>query len=333
MPSRARKSAGLARGATSGASAVLALLLTGTLAACTDSSGPADETDTKPGGSSASASTAPPGKHRTLPEACGTVSVAMLKEMLPGAAADEDADPAASDDPSPSPYEGEAGVTYDTDRRVGCRWKSATTLGTRHLSIDFERVVSYDPAVSDDEQAGLLYERKATKADIPLTSPSPEDSTGADDGSGGTDSSDHASGSSGSSESPGGSGKKGKEKAEKDKGEDGAEKSGEDEEKGAAASDDASADETDATQDGSDAALSPRTLDGIGDAAYINDKLDTESSGVHRDITLVFRTANVIATVEYDQWVTDTHRIPRSEELQEKARELADHLVGTFEEE
>ncbi|NGO73689.1 hypothetical protein G5C65_36270, partial [Streptomyces sp. SB3404] len=78
--------------------------------------------------------------------------------------------------------------------------------------------------------------------------------------------------------------------------------------------------------------LSPRSLDGIGDTAYINDKLDTEDSGVHRDITLVFRTANVIAVVEYDQWVTDKRRIPDSAELQDKARKLAEHLAGEFRE-
>ncbi|WP_344528460.1 hypothetical protein [Streptomyces albiaxialis] len=308
-------------------SAALALLLTGALAACTGSSDPADETDTKPGDPSATASTAPPGKHRTLPEACGTVSVATLRDLLPGAAAEEEAtdDGSGSDDPSPSPYEGEASVTYDTDRRVGCRWKSATTLGTRHLSIDFERVVSYDPAVSDDEQAGLLYERKATKADIPLTSPTPEESDDAADETGDSEDSDSPD----PSESPDGSGEKGKGDKEKD----GAEKSGKDKEKGDAEGDGASADETDATQDGTGEQLSPRTLDGIGDAAYINDKLDTEDSGVHRDITLVFRTANVIATVEYDQWVTDKHRIPGSRELQRKAHELAEQLVGQFEEE
>ncbi|MFG3251985.1 hypothetical protein [Streptomyces sp. NPDC048172] len=308
-------------------SAALALLLTGALAACTGSSDPDDEADTKPGDPTATTSTAPPGKHRTLPEACGTVSVAMLKDLLPGAAAEEEAsdDGSGGDDPSPSPYEGEASVTYDTDRRVGCRWKSATTLGTRHLTIDFERVVSYDPAVSDDEQAGLLYERKATKADIPLTTPSPEES---DDTSGETGDSEGAD-SPESSESPDGSGEKSKGEKEKD----GAKESAKGKKKGDAEGDGASADETDATQDGTEEQLSPRTLDGIGDAAYINDKLDTEDSGVHRDITLVFRTANVIATVEYDQWVTDKHRIPGSRELQDKAQELSEQLVGRFEEE
>jgi hypothetical protein len=41
----------------------------------------------------------------------------------------------------------------------------------------------------------------------------------------------------------------------------------------------------------------------------------------------------VIATVRYDQWVTDKHRIPDSQELQDKTHDLAEELAETFEEE
>ena len=54
-------------------------------------------------------------------------------------------------------YEGTATVTYDTDRKVGCRWKSDAQDASGHLSVDFERVVSYDPAVSDDDRAREVY--------------------------------------------------------------------------------------------------------------------------------------------------------------------------------
>ncbi|WP_344567960.1 hypothetical protein [Streptomyces axinellae] len=302
----------------------LALALAGaltTLTACTGPSG-SDGDDAKPGDDSSSASAAPPGKYRTLPEPCGTVSISQLKDMLPGAEAADDGSDGDSDsgsvDPSPSPFKGEATVTYDTDRRVGCRWKNATTLGTRHLNVDFERVVSYDPAVSDDEQAERLYDKKASKAEIPVTS-------------------DGASGQSeapGEGESPGGATPDGKTSA------DGASSGGAKDDsatkrnhRSPESSDEGNASEGEGSSPSPEGELAPRPLDGIGDTAFINDKLDTEDSGLHRDVTLVFRTANVIATVRYDQWVTDKHRIPDSKELQDKTHDLAVQLAETFEEE
>ncbi|MGP3985762.1 hypothetical protein [Streptomyces sp. 3N207] len=303
MPRRAKRYAQRGALASYATNAALALALTGALTgaltACTGSTGAGDDEDGKPGSSSASASAPAPGKYDSLPEPCGTVGVGQLREMLPGAAAAEDDDtPAPSD--SAGPYEGESSVTYDTDRRVGCRWKSATTLSTRHLSVDFERVVSYDPAVSDDEQAERLYKKKARKAGI----------TPAPGGSG------SASGQSTGKTPDGDASPTGK--------------------KGSSDDRDSSEDSEDDTEDSPsptpDEELAPRSLDDVGDAAYIDDELHTADSGLHRDITLVFRTANVIATVEYDQWVTDKHRIPDSNELQEKARELAEQLTGRFEE-
>jgi hypothetical protein len=313
----------------------LVVMLSGGVTACTGSQDENTGEDTKPGTSSSAAPPAEPGKYRTLPEPCGAVGVDTLKKLLPGAEAAESAGGSSDTSgknteagPDASPYKGEAVVTYDTDRRAGCRWKSATSLASRHLTVDLERVVSYDPAVSDDEQAQLLYDERAGQAEIPTddnssSSPGDDDGNGngsgngggggdksADDGKGGDKSEDADSGA--DKESGGGDGGGGSEKSDS-----------------ASQSPDESEKDPDASQS-PDEDLSPRILDGIGDNAYIDDQLDTGDSGVHRDITLVFRSANVIATVKYDQWLTDKRRTPDSAELQEKARSVADELAADF---
>jgi hypothetical protein len=333
--------------ATGVAGVALVAVLSGSLSGCTGSSDDGGGPDTKPGSSSSAGPPAEPGKYRTLPEPCGAVGVGTLKKVLPGAEAAESAD-GSSDasgkgdeaDPDASPFKGRAIATYDTDRRVGCRWKSSTTLATRHLAVDLERVVSYDPAVSDDEQAQLLYDERAGQAEIPTdddSSTPPEDGgdggddgnggDGGDDGSNDRDAGDSKSGeSSKSGDSVKGGGKgDGEGEGDGDRDRDGSEKSD---------SDSAAADESGSGPEASqspDEDLSPRILDDIGDNAYIDDQLDTGDSGVHRDITLVFRSANVIATVKYDQWLTDKRRTPDSAELQEKARSVAEELAADFE--
>ncbi|RAJ57359.1 hypothetical protein K378_05517 [Streptomyces sp. Amel2xB2] len=320
----------------------LVVMLSGSVTACSGSSDDTGGGDTKPGSSSSAPPPAEPGRYSTLPDPCDAVDVGTLKKLLPGA---EAAQSAAGGDTSgkgggteagESPFDGEATVTYDTDRRAGCRWKSATSLATRHLTVDLERVVSYDPATSDDEQAQLLYDERAGQAEIPTdddSSAPPEDESGDsgdgnDDGGdksdGGGDSDDKAAqgGGSDDAEQSDKSGKDGKAdengdaKDEKDGG-DGSEKSD-------------SASEAPDSSASPDEDLSPRMLDDIGDNAYIDDQLDTGDSGVHRDITLVFRSANVIATVTYDQWLTDKRRTPDSAELQEKARSVAAELAAGF---
>lgn len=294
----------------------LAVALSMGLTACTDSSGDDGGTDTKPGSSSSAEPPAEPGKFSTLPEPCGAVSKETLKRLLPAAEAAGEGGSAgkgAGDGESESPYEGEATVTYDTDRRVGCRWKSANSLATRNLKIDLERVVSYDPAVSDDEQAQLLYDERAGQAEIPTG----DDSAPPEDGGESGDGEKGSQGEDGDAES----GEKGG-KGDGGTGGDGSEKSDND------GSGEPPAD--DETSKPEDEDLSPRMLDDIGDGAYIDDRLDTDDSGVHRDITLVFRSANVIATVEYDQWLTDKRRTPDSAELQEKARSVAEELAAGF---
>ncbi|MCH6161896.1 hypothetical protein [Streptomyces marispadix] len=316
----------------------LVAVLSGCLSACTGSSDDGGGPDTKPGNSSSAGPPAEPGKYRTLPEPCGAVGIGTLKKLLPGAEAAESAggssDPSGKGDeadPDASPYKGQAIATYDTDRRVGCRWKSATTLATRHLSVDLERVVSYDPAVSDDEQAQLLYDERAGQAEIPTdddSSTPPDDGGDAGDGGDGGDDGSNDRDADGDGKSGDKSGKSGdsvKGGSGSDGGDDGSEKS----DSGSAAADE-SGTGPEASQS-PDEDLSPRILDDIGDNAYIDDQLDTSDSGVHRDITLVFRSANVIATVKYDQWLTDKRRTPDSAELQENARSVAEELAADFE--
>nr|WP_206322268.1 hypothetical protein [Streptomyces sp. HNM0575] len=323
-------------------------VLSGGLTACTGSSGQGSGSDTKPGNSSSAGPPAQPGKYSTLPEPCGAVGLGTLKKLLPGAEAAEGAG-GSSDasgknddaDPDSSPFKGQAIVTYDTDRRAGCRWKSATTLATRHLAVDLERVVSYDPAVSDDKQAQLLYDERAGQAEIPTdddSTPPPDDGgdadggddqgTGGDTGDGGKSDDKSSDKNSDAGDGKGGDkSKSGGADAGGDGGGDGNDE-GEKSDSGSAAANE-SGGGPDASQS-PDEDLSPRMLGDIGDNAYIDDQLDTGDSGVHRDITLVFRSANVIATVRYDQWLTDKRRTPDSAELQEKARNVAAELAAGF---
>lgn len=53
---------------------------------------------------------------------------------------------------------------------------------------------------------------------------------------------------------------------------------------------------------------------------------------MHRDVTVVFRTSNVIVTLTYDQWSTDKTMLPESQELQDKARSLAGELSESLSE-
>jgi hypothetical protein len=182
--------------------------------------------------------------------------------------------------PDASDYAGEAELTYDTDRRVGCGWTGRTDEGNRYLHVDFLRVVSYDTAVSDETQATTDYDEKMTAAGIESATASATAST-----------------STTASDSPSAS---------------------------------ASASTTSSTSPSASASPSaylPRTLNGLGDNAYIDDVLTTRDSGVHRDITLVFRKANVLVTVEYSQWSTDNSVIPTSPDLQDGARKVAAELA------
>ncbi|WP_329135183.1 hypothetical protein OG552_21040 [Streptomyces sp. NBC_01476] len=274
----------------------LVALALGALGACTPGgSDPSAATDSKSavvaGGA---ASPLPPGKYQTLPQPCVSVSLDALKKLVPGAA----------------DYAGTEALTYDTDRRVGCAWQSAGTDGSTHkLSVDFERVVSYDPGISDEAQAELDFDRRAAAADIPLmptgtpggsvTTPATTPPTGQ------TASTTPATPSGSGSATPG----------------DG--------------SPSASGTGSDGTGDAPD--LAPRRLADVGNAAFINDVLHTPKnaatapSGPSRDVTLVFRTANVVVSITYTTAAPRGGTDPDSADLQKDAQQVAGQLESRIE--
>ncbi|MEU5419553.1 hypothetical protein [Streptomyces sp. NPDC020667] len=269
------------------AAALVAALLAAVLAACGGSAGGhGGNDDAKTGHTGSTAPAGEPGKYHSLPEPCGYVNRDTLRRMLP--TGDDESDPEVQ-----KLYRGQAAITYDTDRRVGCRWKLETPEGTRHLSIDFERVVSYQPGVSDDDRAKELYARQAAAAKIPdasasatpsATPSSPAASAGTHPQGGAATGSPSAPASPSASGSP-----------------------------------------------SADPRFLPRVLDDLGDDAFIDDKLVTAAAGVHRDIAIVFRSANVLVSIAYDQWTADRQHIPTSEDLQGKAHGLAKELdAGHF---
>ncbi|MFE7792601.1 DUF3558 domain-containing protein [Streptomyces sp. NPDC057460] len=249
--------------------------------------------DSRPGGPTASPA-APAGKYRTLPDPCRAVAHSTLKDLLPGVAE-------LPEDQQEKAYAGTASVTYDTDRRVGCTWKAEAPDSSRSLSLDFERVVSYDTSVSDDDRADEVYGKKEAAAHLPSSaSDSASDSP-----------SDSASDS--PSDSPSNS------------------------PSGSAPSDEESDGETDGKSgDGATGAtedLQPRVLDNLGDAAFLDDLLiQAGSSAQHRTVRVVFRTSNVIVTVQYTEQPARSTEVPDSKELQEKAQALARKLVDKFSE-
>ncbi|MFI5526397.1 hypothetical protein [Streptomyces platensis] len=297
-----------------GAALVVAAALAAGLTACTGGSGSdGEEGDAKSGGTSTSSQAAEPGRYQTLPEACGLPARSSLHGMLPGDGQ------RLSRDEAKKIYDGQPDITYDTDRRVGCHWTRETTAGTRHLSLDIQRVVSYNAAVSDDDKAQGIYDSKALDAKIPSGgngSPSPVDP------------------------SPSATKDKSKDEDEgKGKGAGtGTTTNSSTEKKATAPSGSPSGASTPATDPSVDPSAdlsdstAPRVLDDLGDAAFLNDKLVTADSGVHRDVTVVFRTSNVIVTLTYDQWSTDKTMLPESQELQDKARSLAGELSESLSE-
>jgi hypothetical protein len=272
-----------------GAAALLAALL----AACTgtsDSGGAAS--DSKAGESTASAAAGQPGKYRTLSDACSAVSQGSLDSLLPGIRQ------IADQDQRDKAYEGEAALTYNNDRRSGCRWKAESADATDHLFVDLERVVSYDNAVSDDDRAQQVFATKQQAAGLP--EPSSSSSSGSSTGA----SASPSAGGSSASATPTPS--------------DSASASFSDS-ASASASGSPSATETPAD-------LQPRTLDGLGDEAFLNDQM----TGHQRTVTVVFRTSNVIVTIEYDEQPATAGTVPSSEDMQDRARNLAQRLAGSL---
>ncbi|MFJ1897736.1 MULTISPECIES: DUF3558 domain-containing protein [unclassified Streptomyces] len=275
-----------------------AVLIAALAVGCSSGTGTGDSaTDSKPG--ALASSTAPPGRYRTLPEACRSVSPATLKDLLPGSAELPEAQQEKVFDGSPA-------VTYDTDRRVGCRWKTEAPDGARSLYVDFERVVSYDTSVSDDDRAREVYAKKEEAADLPSAVP------------GSTDSGTPGSPSATASGKPG-----------KAAGKDGGKSSDPDTDAGGKTGSD-----TGGSGDGSAAEnLQPRVLDSLGDSAFLDDLLTRAGSAAqHRTVSVVFRTSNVIVTIQYTAQPALSSEIPDSKELQEKAQALGRRLVDSFSE-
>lgn len=360
-----------------------AVALAAILTSCSSGSdADAGAEDSKGGDSTSSAPVAEPGKFDSLPEPCGLPGRSTLRSLLPN---DGSPETRAEAD---KVYRGQADITFDTDRRVGCQWKRETSEGSRHLTIDLQRVVSYDGSTSDDDKAQELYAKKELAAHIPsdtaktppVRTPSPSSSKGADgkqDGTqdpkgeqgkqganerqatGGADArGDHPAGGKGAAADPTGgrSGESGQSGRSGESGEAGQSKGrtgeadgktpgkgagdathpsgtrtaegGASDSSGSSGSPDSSG-SSDSTQSPDDAAsLAPRALSDLGDAAFLDDKLATADSGVHRDVTVVFRSSNVIVTIEYDQWSTDKSVLPDRRELQEKAQTLAAELAA-----
>ncbi|MGP3773558.1 DUF3558 domain-containing protein [Streptomyces sp. SDT5-1] len=273
----------------------VAALLAALLAGCTsgpDDNGGAD--DSKPGEPSATASTAEPGKYRTLPEPCGQPGQDTLDEMLPGIAKLPD------EEQRERAYEGVATVTFDTDRRVGCRWKDDSARGGTHrLSLDFERVVSYDTSVSDEDRAAAVFASKVDAAHLPEPAASEADASASEEASA-PDSPSASEASKKPSDSP---------------------------------SDEASGDASDSpsgSPSGTPVDLQPRLLDDLGDEAFVDDVLAGPTSARHRLVTVAFRTSNVLVTVRYEVQSAAGAKVPDSKEMQDTARNLAGNLVGKF---
>ncbi|MGY3680680.1 DUF3558 domain-containing protein [Streptomyces sp. TE33382] len=259
--------------------ALLAALAVGCSA---DAGADASDADSKPGGPTVTA--APPGKYRTLPAPCRAVPANTLKDLLPGTAE-------LSADQREKVFEGTASVTYDTDRKVGCTWKAETPDASRNLAIDFERVVSYDRAVSDDDRARDVYARKETAAGLSLSA------TPREDGGKGAGASTKAATPVGATATASPTGPEASDAAPE-------------------------------TGSGSGDDLRPRVLDGLGDAAFLDDRPSREGTTAHsRTVSVVFRTSNVIVTVEYTEQPALVTEAPDSRELQEKAQAMARKLA------
>ncbi|MFJ8495318.1 DUF3558 domain-containing protein [Streptomyces sp. NPDC094038] len=269
-----------------GIAALLAVLLAG----CTSGSSGGDDATDKNADTSTATVAAQPGKYRTLPEACGAVAHGTLDSLLPGIAQITD------EEQRDKAYAGDAALTYDTDRKVGCRWKIESSDATDRLSVDFERVVSYDNAVSDDSEAQTIYTQLESAADIPeSTSPSPaETESPSASASDSPSASPSASASSTGSADPSTSGS------------------------GSAS----------ASSSTTPAALQPRTLADLGDEAYLDDQLSgSGSTAEQRTVTVVFRTSNVVVTIVYEEQPMATGTVPDSKEMQDRAQNLAAQLA------
>ncbi|MFF4644650.1 DUF3558 domain-containing protein [Streptomyces sp. NPDC001389] len=248
--------------------------------------------DQKNGGSTAAP--AQPGKYRSLPQPCKAVDGKRLRAMLP-------ASDSLTTEQREQLYAGTAEPSYDADRHVGCRWNAQTPEATLLLSVTFERVVSYDrAAASDDDKARQVYVRRLTDAHLPFPGPtaSPPPAAGAPASTAPVASAPSAAGTGpapGAPEAPVSS---------------------------APPSPTASPE------------LGSRVLEGLGNEGFLDDKLGAAgaTAAQARTVRIVFRTSNVIVTVEYSVQPSGPGRVPPATETQDKARQLAEALAERFNE-
>jgi hypothetical protein len=285
----------------------VAALLAALLAGCTGSSGDGGTTDdSNPGVAGTASAAAQPGRYRTLPEPCGSVGQSTLDSLLPGIRQITD------EEQRQKAYAGEATLTYDTDRKVGCRWKVESADATDHLLVDFERVVSYDNAVSDESQAQQLFATMEETADLPEPA-SPSATPDAGDGG------DESTGTSGTTEITGTTGSPTPTPTDA---------------ASASSSPNSSTSSSSLPSSSTSATptdLQPRVLDGLGDDAFLDDALSSSgSTAQQRTVTVAFRTSNVIVTIEYEEQPATVGVAPDSEEMQDKARKLASQLADVL---
>jgi hypothetical protein len=281
----------------------VAALLAALLAGCTGGSdGGATADDSNPGEPGVATEAAEPGKYRTLPEPCGAVGNKALDSLLPGI------EEIADEEQREKAYAGEPTLAYDTDRKVGCRWKVESAEATDHLFVDFERVVSYDSAVSDDNEAEQLFAEQVEAADLPepVVSESESESESAEGSPSGSPSA--SSGDSG--EPPAGAG-------------------GTPSSSSSASS--SSSSSSSASPDATSTDVQPRLLDDLGDEAFVDDALSSSgSTAKRRTVTVAFRTSNVMVTIEYAEQSATLGVVPDSEEMQDMARKLASQLADSL---
>ncbi|MFD4345619.1 DUF3558 domain-containing protein [Streptomyces coelicoflavus] len=282
----------------------VAVLLAALLAGCTGGSeGGATADDSNPGQPGVATETVEPGKYRTLPEPCGVVGDKMLDALLPGI------EEITDEEQREKAYAGEPTLAYDTDRKVGCRWKVESAEATDHLFVDFERVVSYDGAVSDDSEAERLFAQQVEAADLPEPVVSDSGSAASDSPSGSSSPSAGAGESTDagpSGEPPTGAG-------------------------GTPSSSASASSSTGASPDETPAEVQPRLLDDLGDEAFVDDEPGNSGpTATRRTVTVAFRTSNVMVTIEYAEQSATLGVVPDSEEMQDKARKLASQLADSL---
>ncbi|AIV34936.1 DUF3558 domain-containing protein [Streptomyces sp. MPA0124] len=281
----------------------VAALLAALLAGCTGGSeGGATADDSNPGQPGVATEAAEPGKYRTLPDPCGAVGDKALDSLLPGI------EEITDEEQREKAYAGEPTLAYDTDRKVGCRWKVESAQATNHLFVDFERVVSYDGAVSDDSEAEQLFAKQVEAADLPEPVVSESEDSGESGESGSAP--DSPSGAPSSGEPASGAG--GTPSA-------------------SASSSSSPSASSSASPDATPAEVQPRLLDDLGDEAFVDDALSSSgSTAKRRTVTVAFRTSNVMVTIEYAEQSATLGVVPDSEEMQDKARKLASQLADSL---